>query len=229
MKKTNWLKVEGFAKEFQNADELRREDIAFDIMQELEGYLNTCVINANKSACLHSTFIPKEDFESNMKYGVWKALKDFDEERGSFQGLLAQKIRFAEMGTWREYEVTDKDAKNGRSYVKAQWDSIDRKVGGGEGGSDSDVTLYDVVADFAPSVEDVFVEDHEVFDIIQAFATKNERYAEIIAFIYEGYEGIDLANRLGEETYSSKIRKTVQRAKESFGKFMNHYHTIAAV
>lgn len=224
-KKVNWVLVESLAAEYQKAEGFRLDEIAGDVYEELQGYVKTCVDNYHRDAATSGTHIPKADFESHIVEAMWRSLRDFDVEKGYFQGFLGRRVNFAKLQAWRQYEISDVNSKNGKSYVKAKWDSLDRPIDGDSGTE----TLLDTIIEFTPSVEDIFVEDHGVFEIINAFAKKNQRYATIIAYIYEGYEGEDLAKCLGEESYSAKIRKTVQRAKESFENFMNQYPTIAAV
>jgi len=220
MKKSKWLIIEDLAKEFQYADQSRCDEISYYILDNLKAYIKTCANNAYKSSCLHNTYIPKEDFESNMTLAVWAALKDFDVERGRFQGILTRKIRFAEISTWRQYKTISSQEGNQKSYLKAQWDSLDRPVS-----KNNEETMLNTIVDIQSDFEDRFIEDRSVIEIIRAFEKKNRNYGEIIAYIYQGYEGASLAYKLGEKSYNPRIRKSVQRAKESFRVFLNHNST----
>nr|BDD45011.1 hypothetical protein 6 [Bacillaceae bacterium] len=223
MKKQNkalWTKVEGLANEFvSEKDDFKKEMIFAELFDSMQKYVSTCANNAVRKAGEFHLHIPKDDFTSAFNLALWQSIEAFDPTKGKFKSLVSYRFRIAEATVWRMYETKDENEKDGRSFEKARWDSLDKKIGGGDG--ESETTFAELVVGDTPSVEETFIEDNGVVEILKAFAEKNERYAKVIAAIYEGYEGDDLAKAIGEgEKYNAKVRKLVQRAKDSFAKFM---------
>lgn len=224
MKNTNkalWTNVEGLAMNYVNAnDAFEKEMIFAEIFEAMQKYISVCADRAVRNAAEFHLHIPKDDFTSEFNLHLWKAIESFDPTKGKFKSLVAYRFdKIAEPSVWRKYETKDEEEKDGRSFGKARWESLDKKIGGD---GENEATLADMILGDTPSAEEIFVEDNGVVEILKAFATKNERYAKVISFMYQGYEGDELAQVIGEgEKYDAKVRKLVQRAKDSFAKFMN--------
>lgn len=226
MRKSNknlWVNVEGLAVAYATEnDGFRKELILEEIFEAMEGYINTCINNAVRNAQNYGLIIPREDFESRYFQYLWEALEAFDiEGESTFKNIVLRRFRFAETHTWRQYKSKgNNEDKDGVSYESARWDSLDRNICGGS--SDDDKTLAEVIVGESQSAEEVFVDNNEEEEILKAFAKVNERYSNVIRFLYLGYEGDDLAKVTGEaDKYDAKMRKLVQRSKDAFKKFMS--------
>lgn len=224
MKKENkilWATVEDLAKQYASeANEMIRENIANMIFKNMDKYVKTSINNAYINARKYSLSIPKEDFESRFMQYLWEAIEAYEIGGSSFKNIVMRRFDFAEKHTWRQYKSKgDSNDKDGVSYDSARWDSLDRKAGGSE--SESEKSLADVVLGDTISAEDEYIEQNEEMRIIDDFAQVNERYANVIRFMALGYDGDALAMATGEaDSNNAKMRKLVQRSKESFHNFL---------
>ncbi|MDC3413942.1 BacL2 family protein [Terrihalobacillus insolitus] len=225
MTKTNqtlWVNVEGMAVVYANeTDTFAKQDILAEVFESMKKYIGSCVRNAVRKAETHGVIIPHEDFESRYMQYLWEALEAFDPNgEYSFEQIVKRRFRFAETHTWRQYKTKgDENDKDGVTYASARWDSLDRKIGGGEG--EDNKTFADLVLGETVSAEEEFLARNEEMEIINEFAKVNERYANVIRFMALGYEGDVLAIATGEaDSNNAKMRKLVQRAKEAFRKFL---------
>ncbi|WP_163530916.1 BacL2 family protein [Halobacillus ihumii] len=217
----HWTKVEGLAVAYYNeTNEFIREDILVELVETMKGYVDVCSSNAVNRATETGVELPHEDFYSAFYESIWAALEAFEPTKGKFKSIVSFRFRIAEAGVWRKYQTKgNEDDKDGKSYASARWDSLDAPVGNGEEG---ETTLADVALESVPSVEETVVEDgeNEAVEIIREYAKQNERYAKVIFFLFQGYEGEDLAEKLGYEEYDANLRQLVKRSKQSFAKFM---------
>jgi hypothetical protein len=224
MKKANetlWVNVEGMAVAYaKETNQFAKQDILAEVFEAMKKYIRKCVNNAVRNAENYGLQIPREDFESRFMQYLWEALEAFEVGGSSFKNIVLRRFRFAETHTWRQYKTKgNENDKDGVSYESARWDSLDRKVGGD---SEDDKTFAEVVLGNAVSAEDEFLGQREEMEIVDEFTQVNERYANVIRFMALGYEGDMLAIATGEaDSNNAKMRKLVQRAKESFAKFMN--------
>lgn len=221
MTATNWELIEEMANYYvQETDGYKKECIFADIFNEMSSYIETCASNATYRASEYMLQIPKTDFVSEFNLQLWKSIQSFNPEKGKFKSLLGFRFRtVAEPTIWRNYETKDVNEKDGRSFGKARWDSLDKPVGSENGETSS--TLADIVIEEDLSAEEEYFDNIEVNLIIDEFAGVNARYAEVISNIYDGYTGDELAQLIGEgNEYDSKVRKVVQRAKTAFDKFL---------
>lgn len=220
-----WGIAEGLAEMFRKEKELSKQQLIIeDIFQAMEGYLQTCITNAVNSARNYGIVIPREDFESRFFQYLWEAVEAYKKEDGevSFKNIAIRRLRFAEIHTWKQYQTKgDENDKDGISYETARWDSLDRKIGSG---SDDDKSLGEMVIGDEVSAEDIFIDEYEEVEILSAFEKVNERYSNVIRYMALGYEGDDLAIATGEsDKYDAKVRKLVQRARNSFEKYIKEY------
>jgi hypothetical protein len=219
---TLWVNVEEMAVQYVKAtDVFVKQDILAEVFESMKKYIGSCVRNAVRKAETHGVIIPREDFESRYMQYLWEALEAFNPNgKYSFEQIVKRRFRFAETHTWRQYKTKgDENDKDGVTYVSARWDSLDRKVGGGEG--EDNKTFGDIVLGETVSAEDEFLSRNEEMEIINEFAEVSERYATVIRFLALGYEGDALAIVTGEaDSNNAKMRKLVQRSKESFKKFL---------
>lgn len=218
-----WTKVEGLAVEYSESINLFEKELKMaEIFNVMAKYINTCVINSVANARNNGLFIPKEDFESRYMQYLWEAVEAYNKEDGySFKNIVIRRFRFAEAHTWRQYKAKgSENDKDGITYDSARWDSLDRKVEGDS--SEGNKTLADFVLGEGVSAEDAYMQQYEEMEIINEFAEVSERYATIIRLMVLGYDGDTLAIASGEsDSYDAKMRKLVQRAKQSFKKFMD--------
>lgn len=225
-KRELWEVVEGMATEYRKeTDSFTRQKIMGDIFQAMERYIKTCVNNSAYKAKNYGIEIPKEDFESRYFEYLWEALEVFKKEDGKvlFKNIVLRRFRLAEIHTWKQYQTKgDENDKDGISYDSVRWDSLDKKVGSSSG---TDKTLVEMVVGDEVSAEDEFINENEELEILSAYEKVNERYSNVIRYMGLGYEGIDLAIATGEsDKYDAKVRKLVQRAKNSFEEFMKDYY-----
>lgn len=219
--KTLWVTVEDLAVQYaKEANEVIRESIVNMIFKNMDKYMKTSINNAYTSARNYGLSIPKEDFESRFMQYLWEAIEAYEIGGSSFKNIVMRRFDFAEKHTWCQYKSKgDSNDKDGVSYDSARWDSLDRKAGGSE--SESEKSLADVVLGDTISAEDEYIEQNEEMRIIDDFAQVNERYANVIRFMALGYDGDALAMATGEaKSNNSKMRKLVQRSKESFHNFL---------
>lgn len=221
--KTLWTNVEEMAIKYATAaDDYVKQEVLLEIFEAMERYIRTCVNNSVRKAQNYGVEIPKEDFESRYMEYLWEALEAFVKSEGQhkFKNIVLRRFGFAEAHTWRQYQTKgDESDKDGVSYVTARWDSLDRKVGGND--SEDDKTFADIVLGDTASAEDEYIDRSEEEEILQDFAKVNARYANVIRYMAQGYDGDALAQITGEaETNNSKMRKLVQRSRDSFEKFM---------
>lgn len=217
-KKVFWGTITDLAIEYTEAENDFTKEVLFsDIIQELEAYVAVSSRNAVKRAELKKVTIPYADFESQFKEAVWSIVESFDPKKGEFIGLLSYRFTIAEAHVWRKYRVKgDDDDKDGYSYSNAR--AIPLNLHGNE----DDQDWEDIILGTSPSAEDELLgsPDDEAIEIIREFAKSNERYAKVILFLYQNYEGEELAEKLGFDNYGANLRKTVQRSKKSFSKFI---------
>ncbi|QAA23774.1 BacL2 family protein [Sporolactobacillus terrae] len=191
-----------------------------ELFIRLKKYIGSCAGNAVRHASQFYLSIPKEDFISAYNLSLWEAVKSFDPTKGRLKSLVSYRFKMAEATVWRQYETRDENEKDGRSYAKARWDSLDRSLSDSNG--DSSVSLIDIIITDHPSTEDTYLSNHAFTNLVQAFAKKNARYAKIIDSLSKGYGGNDLARVTDEGyCYDAKVRKLVQRAKDSFRAFQS--------
>ncbi|MDF2649491.1 MAG: hypothetical protein K0Q73_5296 [Paenibacillus sp.] len=214
-----WLTVDILVDRYAEASDREIKERQFEeIFNLLKKYIGTCAENAVRKASQFRLLIPKEDFISAFNLSLWETVKSFDSHKGRLKSLISYRFRIAEAAVWRHYETRDANEKDGRSYAKARWDSLDKSVSNSNG--DSSASLIDFIITDHPSAEETYIADHEITELIQLFAAKNARYAKIINSLSKGYEGNDLAQVTNEgSNYDAKVRKLVQRAKDSFVKF----------
>lgn len=189
----------------------------FNILyREVEGFIKMSGKKAYVRAKNYGVHIPLEDFESYYNEALWKSAIDYDEKLGEFMPRLLTNIRRLERNVWRQYETKggDKD-KSGKRYEKAQNDSLDRIID-----QDSGFTLGEVLLKSTKSTEQLFFEKESIRKILEDFEKINERYAKVVTLIYFGATNDEIARAFGESEYNAKTRKLVQRAKESFRKFL---------
>lgn len=224
MKKENkilWKNVERIAHAYAvTNNELEKKVLIKELFGEMKRYIGTCANNAVRNAKNYGLYIPKEDFESRIIQYIWEALETFNVDSGStFKNIVIRRIRFAETHTWRQYKTKgNENDKDGVSYFSARWDSLDRTV---EGGDSENRLFADILLDNSLSAEDEFFDRNEEINIVVEFAKINQRYASIIRFISLGYKGDALAKVTGEaNSNNTKMRKLIQRSKDSFAKFM---------
>src|SRR5699024_1650174 len=169
----------------------------------------------------YGLFIPKEDFESRFMQYLWESIEAYEIGGSTFKNIVIRRFRFAETHTWRQYKSKgDSSDKDGISYDSARWDSLDRKVGGGD--SEDDKTMADIVLGDTDSAEKEYLDLYDEQAIIEEFSKVNERYSNVIRYMSLGYEGDDLAIATGEaDSNNAKMRKLVQRSKASFKKFID--------
>jgi DNA-directed RNA polymerase specialized sigma subunit len=195
-----------------------REEILSDIMIKIKSYLKACINNAHNRSKRLGLYIPKEDFESYMTEGVWKAIETYNANgRYEINAIIKHRIRLAEIDASRKYRKPGNDTdKDGYTYVSARWYSLNRPVSNGQ----SSEELANYILGEAPSAEYVYTNKAEQIEIIETFgqsSKKNLRYANIIHSMWLGYEGDELATVTGEaEEYNGKMRTYVSRAKTSF-------------
>ncbi|GEK57140.1 hypothetical protein CHL76_02295 [Marinococcus halophilus] len=217
-----WEEVQIMADNFfDEKDEFKQEEILGQVLTFMKPYIEKSARNAEYRGQFKGVKLPYEDFISAFYEALWSALKSYDPEKGKFSSLYGYRLRIAEASVWRKYETkgTEND-KDGKSYISARLDSLEAHIGADS--DNNDLTLEVFALEEVPSAEEQVVEDEEeeAFNIVREFYRCNQRYAEIIAYLYKGYEGDDLAEILGFNEYNANLRKTVQRAKNSFSKFM---------
>lgn len=227
MRKSNnellWTTAENLANEYATeSDAIKKDALLGDLFFTLEDYMFTCVRKGVKNAKDYGLEIPKEDFESRVFEYLWNAIEAYEiDGKSTFKNIVINRIKFAEIHTFRQYtHAGSKDDKDGKTYNSARWDSLDRKVGG-ESGEESK-TMADVVLGDAESAETEYMDNTDEGRIIDGFNEVSPRYANVIRFMAQGFDGDALAQVTGEsDTYDSKMRKLVQRAKKAFGEYMN--------
>lgn len=214
-----WVEIEEMAKGFHNTtDEMSKDDILSEIYLSMERYIDKSAETARFRAVNTGVEIPKEDFISYYGEALILAARRFDPSKGTFKGLVSLKFHQHEIMVWRNYETKGEvNDKNGKRYDKGRCLSLDKQF---FSGNESESTLANVVLGETPSAEETFLEDNETVEILQSFVQQNEKYAHIISLIHQGYEGGELAQELGMNEYTSSLRKTVQRSRDSFKKFM---------
>ncbi|SFG29528.1 hypothetical protein SAMN02982927_01291 [Sporolactobacillus nakayamae] len=217
-----WLTVDTLVDQYAEASDKEIKERLFEkIFILLKKYIGTCAGNAVRRASQFRLSIPKEDFISAFNLSLWETVKSFDSHKGRIKSLISYRFRIAEATVWRHYETRDVNEKDGRSYAKARWDSLDKSINDANG--DSSASLIDFIITDHPSTEETYLADHELTELLQLFAAKNARYAKIINSLSQGYEGSDLAQVTHEgSNYDPKVRKLVQRAEDSFGKFRSN-------
>lgn len=215
-----WLNAETLVDQYMEARDKKIKEQLFDeLFISMKKYIGTCAGNAVRRASEFRLSIPKEDFISAFNLSLWETIKSFDAHKGRLKSLIAYRFRIAEAIVWRQYETRDVNEKDGRSYAKARWESLDKGVDS----SDNESSLVDFIVTDQPSAEETYIAKHAVTDLIQTFATENARYAKVIDSLYKGYEGNDLAQIMNEgPIYDARVRKLVQRARNSFSKFTSN-------
>ncbi|WP_033829071.1 BacL2 family protein [Bacillus andreraoultii] len=223
MVKNLWVEVEELAVQYVNEeDEIKRQAILGEALEVAEGYVQTCVNNAVNKARNYGLEIPREDFLSHFMEALWKAIEGYDvNSHSKFKSIILRRFHLAEATTWRLYRTKGNNGdKDGYTYDSVRWDSLDRTVSGSN--NEEEKSLGEVIVGEAQSAEDVAIDNFEIEEILSGFEKENERYAKVIRFMYLGYEGDDLAIVTGEaDKYNAKVRKLVQRAKQSFKKYMD--------
>lgn len=72
-------------------------------------------------------------------------------------------------------------------------------------------------------IEENLIDEIETKKMLTGFVMKaNEQYGKVILLINDGYTNQEIAGLLGDDQYSPRIRKTVQRAKDSFKKYLEN-------
>lgn len=220
---TLWNTAEGLAKDYaKETDAVKKDAILGDLFFTLNDYMITCVRKGVKNAKDYGLEIPKEDFESRVYEYLWNAIEAYEiDGKSTFKNIAINRIKFAEIHTFRQYiHAGSKDDKDGKTYNSARWDSLDRQVGGSEG--EESKTMADVVLGDTESAELEYMDNTDEGRIIAGFKDESSRYANVIHFMSKGYDGDALAQITGEsDTYDSKMRKLVQRAKKAFAEYMN--------
>ncbi|MEK4488029.1 BacL2 family protein [Psychrobacillus sp. FSL H8-0484] len=198
---------------------IKKETILSNIFEEMNGYIGKSVNNAYMKPKKFGLEIPKEDFESRFMQYLWEAVESFQVGGSTFKNIVLRRFEFAEKHTWRQYKTKGNESdKNGISYESARLDSLDKRISGSVEGK---ATLAQISFWKAISAEDEFLDQIEENTIITEFSKVNERYANIIRYMMLGYEGDALAIVTGEaDSNNAKVRKLVQRSKESFRKFL---------
>jgi DNA-directed RNA polymerase specialized sigma24 family protein len=223
MVKNLWVEVEELAIKYVNEeDEIKRQVILGQAIEVADAYVQTCVNNAVNKAKNYGLDIPREDFLSHFMEALWKAIDGYDvNSKSKFKSIILRRFHLAEATTWRQYRTKGNDGdKDGYTYDSARWDSLDRTVSGSS--NEEEKSLGEVIVGEEQSAEYVAIENFEIDRILKDFEKVNERYAKVIRFMYLGYEGDDLAIVTGEaDKYNAKVRKLVQRAKQSFRKYMD--------
>ncbi|WP_262392049.1 hypothetical protein [Sporolactobacillus inulinus] len=166
-----WSTVENLANLYVKAsDQERKERLFEELFIRLKKYIGSCAGNAVRHASQFYLSIPKEDFISAYNLSLWEAVKSFDPTKGRLKSLVSYRFKMAEATVWRQYETRDENEKDGRSYAKARWDSLDRSLSDSNG--DSSVSLIDIIITEHPSTEDTYLSNHAFTNLVQAFAKK---------------------------------------------------------
>ncbi|MDO3411004.1 hypothetical protein QWJ34_14665 [Saccharibacillus sp. CPCC 101409] len=208
--------IDALAAEFS-----KKEDpfIFEDLFLEVYPFIKKKAESARIRAQRFGISIPAEDFESRFAEGLYEATKTFRRELGSFMPRLQNFLRFRESDVWRQYaNKGGKNDKNERRYDKARLDSLDRLVALPE---ESNRTLGEAVLPTATSAENEFMERMEIRRLLDGFSDINAKYARVIKMLNEGAANQEIAAAFGEEEYNARMRKLVQRAKNSFRVFWN--------
>lgn len=72
-------------------------------------------------------------------------------------------------------------------------------------------------------IEENLIDEIEAKKMLTGFVTKAcEQYGKVILLLNDGYTNQEIAGQLGDDQYSPRIRKTVQRAKDSFKKYVEN-------
>lgn len=213
--------LERLANKFlKEKNHFKKEVIFRQIFISMEKYISVCATNAVRKAAEYYLDIPKVDFISAYNLALWESIESFKPAKGSIHSLISYRFSIAEASVWRQYEIKDEKEKNGRSFIKARWNYLDNILKQ-YSESESEQSLSEMLLGKVPSAESTYIEKNNVIEILESFAQKNERYMKVISLIYEGYKGNDLAVAMGEgKKYNTNVRKLVQRAKNSFKKFL---------
>lgn len=213
--KVNDVLVNALASDFANTG----NQVAFsDLFTEVYPFIKFMAGRAKARALNLGVHIPVEDFESQFAQGLYQAAEDFNQTYGDFMPRFQQFMKRRESDAWRRYERKgDESDKNGRRYDKAQLDSLDRKIGSDH---DNRFTLGESVLEPTESAENEFFRKEDIKKILTDFGEVNERHAKIILLLNCGATNDEIAAAFGEGQYNAKIRKLVQRAKESFRRFL---------
>lgn len=215
-----WVNMEDLAGNYALSVNKFTKDILFQAaFQLINPYINRCAMNAVRKAQITGVYIPQEDFSSYFYEALWKAMEAYDIEKGNFKSFLCYRFRIAEAATWREYESRDRNGKNGKTYTVTRWESLNKKVG-----QDDDLILEEIILGVVPSSEEVVVDQHTVVEMMSAFSHKQVRYANVIELLSHGYQGEEIARAVGYNEYSPRIRKLVQRSKQSFRYFLDEWY-----
>src|SRR5699024_8999673 len=173
---TLWTNVEEMVATYaKETDKLKKELLMEDIFDYMKIYTIACIDNAFENAKNYRLFIPKEDFESRFMQYLWESIEAYEIGGSTFKNIVIRRFRFAETHTWRQYKSKgDSSDKDGISYDSARWDSLDRKVGGGD--SEDDKTMADIVLGDTDSAEKEYLDLYDEQAIIEEFSKVNERY-----------------------------------------------------
>lgn len=215
MVKVNDVIVNEMATEYATT---KNTEVFNNLFRECESYLRYLATSKATKAQLSGVYIPKEDFESSFFLALLEAADSFDPTKGRFIGRLNRLIgRSYEPDVWRKYRTKGNDTqdKDGKRYDKARMDSLDRTID-----VESGFTLGEALLEPQASAEDEFMEKETIEKTLEDFGKVNERYAKAITLMYLGSTNDELAEAFGEREYNAKVRKLVQRAKESFRKFL---------
>ncbi|RCX20400.1 hypothetical protein DFP94_103125 [Fontibacillus phaseoli] len=219
--KVNEDLVNALASDFANAE---NQVVFTDLFKEIYPFIQFMAVRANKRASNLGVNIPNEDFESQFAQALYQSVKGYDPTLGNFMPRFQRFMKLRESDAWRLYErKSDEKDKDGRRYDKAQLDSLDREICGD---SDKRFTLGETVLEPTMSAESEFFEKEDILKIISDFAELNERHAKVVLLLNSGASNSEIAFTFGETEYNSKIRKLVQRTKQSFSKFLSECESI---
>ncbi|MGV2883309.1 hypothetical protein [Paenibacillus taichungensis] len=173
---------------------------------EVTPLIKSMAMRARTRAINLGVNIPMEDFESQINESLYDASKNYKSEYGHFIPRFHWFVKRQEPIVWRMYETKGcvKD-RNGKKYEKAKFDYLECEIN------------FEKV----DSAEKVFLEEEEKRTILREFSEKNKNNYKIIVFLQYGLTNKELAVVLNEKDYNAKIRKLVQRAKESFRDFLS--------
>ncbi|MCK0470275.1 hypothetical protein [Halalkalibacter sp. APA_J-10(15)] len=213
-----WSEVEKLALQVLRESDIENKQLLFhEIYNLMERYIYRCSHNAQQRAKITNVYIPIEDFISTFNLSLWDCILAYSPERGSLVSLVSYRFRIAEATVWRNYEVkSDSSDKNNKNYSKGRWESLYYS---------NDEDTFNNKVDFlfsSISTEREYI-NMSLIDYISSFYKEHNRYGKIIYLLYQGFNGKDLAKVSGEDlTYSNKMRKLVQRSRDSF------YHYLLA-